>query len=266
VKRVCAYVRVEQSVPVQFKRCGNRADRRERLPATIIIESRRAEAMQTRLVLATFAVGLAAAAPRAGVAADLAPPYEPPAYVAPVFASWTGFYVGLNAGYAFGTSDWDAPALSLNPDGGLVGGTIGYNVQSGSWVFGLEGDIDWADIRDSSTTWGLGACETKADWFATARGRVGYAFNSAMLYATAGGAFAEVKASNATWPSTAKTMAGWTVGGGVEYAFSGNWSAKVEYLYSDLGTFACGVTCGSVTPDDISFTSNMVRGGINYRF
>jgi outer membrane immunogenic protein len=223
--------------------------------------------MQTRLILALLAAALALTAPRAALAADMAPPYQAaPAYVAPVFASWTGLYVGINAGYVFGSSHWDTPVLDPNPDGGVVGGTLGYNVQSGAWVFGLEGDFDWADVRGSVAACALGACETKADWYATVRGRVGYAFGSALLYATGGGAFADVKASNATLPSTSATMAGWTAGAGLEYAFAGNWSAKVEYLYGDLGSFACGVTCGSVTPDQISFTTNLLRGGVNFRF
>jgi outer membrane immunogenic protein len=221
--------------------------------------------MQMKPILSVLAATLALCMPRAAAAADMGLPPPPAAFVSPVFTTWTGFYAGLNAGYAFGTSDWDAPAISADPDGAVVGGTLGYNMQHGSWVFGLEGDFDWADITGSKTC-ALGTCETKADWFATARGRVGYAFNNALIYATGGGAFADVKASNSVWTSTTKTMTGWTAGAGVEYAFQGNWSAKVEYLYSDLGTFDCGATCANVTPGDISYTTSTVRGGINYRF
>ena len=167
--------------------------------------------------------------------------------------------LGINGGYGFGDIDWAAPLLSTDPDGGLAGGTIGYNMQSGSWVFGLEGDFDWADIK-ANTACALGTCQTKTDWFATARGRVGYAaLGNFMPFITGGAAFADVKATNTLFPEVSKTMIGWTAGAGVEYAFGGHWSAKVEYLYSDLGSFDCGVSCGGVPPTDISFTTNMVR-------
>jgi outer membrane immunogenic protein len=224
--------------------------------------------MQMKSFLTILAAAFAIAAPRAASAADMSGPFKAPmpAYAAPAFVGWTGFYAGLNAGYAFGKSDWDSPAISTDPDGAVVGGTLGYNMQSGAWVFGLEGDFDWADISGSVSTCTLGTCESKADWFATARGRVGYAVGSALIFATGGGAFADVKVSNSVWTSTSKTMTGWTLGGGIEYAFMGRWSAKVEYLYSDLGTFDCGATCAFATPGEINVTTSTVRGGINYRF
>jgi outer membrane immunogenic protein len=225
--------------------------------------------MQIKLILTIIATALAALAVTApsAQAADMGPPiYKAPPYAAPVYGIWSGFYVGVNGGYGFGSSDWDFPAVSADPEGGLVGGTIGYNMQTGPWVFGLEGDFDWADMK-GNTNCVIGVCQTKTDWFATARGRIGYAgWSNAMIYFTGGGAFADVKGSSTAFADTSKTMAGWTVGGGVEYAFAGNWSAKVEYLYSDLGSFDCAAACGFVAPDEISYTTNMVRGGINYRF
>jgi outer membrane immunogenic protein len=223
--------------------------------------------MQTRTIFTGVAAAMLLAAPLAARAADmLPPPYRAPAYAPASFAGWTGFYVGINGGYGFGTADWDTPALSTEPDGGLIGGTIGYNMQSGPWVWGLEGDFDWADIK-ASTPCTFGTCATKMDWFATARGRIGYAaFGGLMPFVTGGAAFADVKATNTLFPEVSKTMVGWTAGGGVEYAFRGNWSVKIEYLYSDLGSFDCGASCGGVPPTDIEVTNSVVRGGINYRF
>jgi outer membrane immunogenic protein len=204
-------------------------------------------------------------------AADLprrhAMPVKAPVYEAPY--NWTGFYVGINGGGGWGHSTWSSAAGSngFNPSGGLVGGTIGYNYQMGQTVFGLEGDVDWSDLR-GSTSGGicLGAsCETRNQWLATTRGRVGYSFGRVLPYLTGGAAFGDIKATAAGIGSQTTTRAGWTLGGGAEFAIAGPWSAKVEYLYVDLGKASCGVAaCGAAT--DVSFTSNLVRAGINYRF
>ena len=204
-------------------------------------------------------------------AADLprrhAMPVKAPVYEAPY--SWTGFYIGINGGGGFGHSNW-SNALGTNgfsPDGGVVGGTVGYNYQMGQTVFGLEGDVDWSDIR-GTTTGGVctgTSCETRNQWLATTRGRLGYAFGRFMPYVTGGAAFGDIKASAAGLGSQTTTRAGWTVGGGLEASIAGPWSAKVEYLYVDLGKGNCDATaCGLAT--SASLTSNMVRGGINYRF
>jgi outer membrane immunogenic protein len=194
--------------------------------------------------------------------------YQEPAY-APAF-SWYGFYVGLNAGYGWGTADWSSSvtAGSTSPAGGLFGGTIGFNAQTGAFVFGLEGDVAGNWMRDSNST-GTGICSApgcgiQTSWFATARGRVGYAFDRALLYVTAGGAFGDLQMQTGGLTATAD-RAGWTVGLGVEYAILGPWSAKLEYLYADLGSASCGAaTCGMDTT--VNFTTNMVRFGVNYRF
>lgn len=94
-----------------------------------------------RLILAACAGLLAVVMATPSSAAEIARPvYKSPAFVAPVF-TWTGFYVGVNAGYGFGNSDWD-PGPSFNTKGALVGGTLGYNLQTGSYVWGIEGDFD----------------------------------------------------------------------------------------------------------------------------
>ena len=93
-------------------------------------------------------------------AADIPRPvYKGPRSVV-AYYNWTGFYIGANGGYGWGSSDWKAPVVSVKPKGWLAGGTIGYNYQMGSFVWGLEGDFDWADVADS-TACGAFVCETK---------------------------------------------------------------------------------------------------------
>ncbi|MGH6684013.1 MAG: outer membrane protein [Pseudolabrys sp.] len=223
-----------------------------------------------RFILAACAGLLALAMASPSFAADLPrPAYKAPIYVAPF--SWSGFYIGLNGGYGWGDSDWSSAATAGNakPKGGLIGGTIGYNFQTGVWVWGIEGDFDysWMKGTDSGGTGvctGVG-CETKNTWFGTARGRVGYSFDRWMPYITGGAAFANVKMTPNTGGSETDNRFGWTAGAGLEYAFAGGWSAKVEYLYADLGKANCSAaTCGVST--DVSFKPNIVRVGVNYRF
>ena len=191
--------------------------------------------------------------------------------VRPVIAyyNWTGFYLGINGGYGFGKSDWSAvPTASNKPKGYLIGGTVGYNYQVGSFVYGLEGDIDYADVKDSVACAPGITCETRNRWLATFRGRVGYAFDRWLPYITGGGAYGNVRA-NVTAPvagvtaSASSNQLGWTVGAGLEYAFLSNWSAKIEYLYVDLGSFDTGP---APVVNNVSFKENIVRAGINYKF
>jgi len=221
--------------------------------------------MKTKTILAGIAALMMA--PLAVHGADLPQPYKAPAYVAPAVPSWSGFYIGINGGYGWGKSNWDIPAISLKPAGGLAGGTIGYNFQTGSWVWGVEADLDWSGMKDSTACAG-GTCETKNDWLGTARARIGYAgWNNWLPYITGGAAFGDVKADRSvSGTTTSKTQLGWTAGLGVEYAIRSNWSVKVEYLYADLGKFDCGTACIPVGTDDVSFKTNIVRAGLNYRF
>src|SRR5262245_41348626 len=132
-------------------------------------------------------------------AADLprreAMPVKAPIYSAPY--NWTGFYLGINGGGAWGSSDFSGNFSngSSDPDGGLVGGTIGYNWQLGQTVFGLEGDADWSSVRGSSNCGGGLSCETRSDYLATVRGRLGYAIDRFMPYVTGGLALGNIKAS-----------------------------------------------------------------------
>jgi outer membrane immunogenic protein len=203
-------------------------------------------------------------------AADLprreAMPVKAPIYSAPY--NWTGFYLGINGGGAWGSSDFSGGLGngSSDPDGGMVGGTIGYNWQFGQTVFGLEGDIDWSSVRGSSNC-GLGggfSCETRNDYLATVRGRLGYAFDRFMPYVTGGVAIGNIKASVAGLGSSDETQVGWTVGGGLETAIAGGWTAKIEYLYVDLGN--SDTISGVGLNSDADFTENVVRAGFNYRF
>lgn len=222
--------------------------------------------MLTKLSRTGLAVAALLVAANAANAADLPRgPYKAPAYVAPAYANWTGFYAGINAGYGFGKSNWDFPAVSPSPKGFVGGVTLGYNLQTGLWLWGLEGDIDYSGMKGSSDCPG-GSCETKNSWLGTARGRFGYAgWNNFLPYLTGGAAFGDIKATAPSGASATKTKVGWTVGGGLEYAMWSNWSVKAEYLYVDLGKFDCGLTCGAAS-DNVSFKANIVRAGVNYRF
>jgi outer membrane immunogenic protein len=220
--------------------------------------------MLSRMIQASIAVIALLIVPLAAQAADI--PSKAPAYSAPSYFSWTGFYIGLNGGYGFGTADWPTPPpTSFKATGYLAGVTLGYNYQTGSWVWGLEGDVDYSSLKGTETTV-CGAspgCETKLKYFGTARGRIGYAWDRWLPYLTAGAAFGNIENSGPGGSET-KTKLGWTAGLGVEYAFMGAWSAKLEYLYADLGTMTCS-TCFAVS-QDIKFKANIVRAGVNYRF
>jgi outer membrane immunogenic protein len=218
--------------------------------------------------LSVALIGLAALT-GAAAAADMSrpppAPYYPPAQVAAVY-NWTGFYFGINGGGAFGSSTWDRTG-SFDISGGEIGGTAGYNWQFGQVVAGIEGDFDWADINGTTTTACAAGCKTSDGWLSTVRGRIGYAADRFLPYITAGGAFGNVTAQTPGFASTSSDRAGWTVGAGIEGAISRNWTAKVEYLYVDLGSFNCGLNCGAgLVNDNVSFHTNLLRAGVNYRF
>jgi outer membrane immunogenic protein len=211
-----------------------------------------------RLFLAACAGLLAAMMATPSSAADLPRPvYKGPAFVAPVF-TWTGFYVGVNGGYGWGKSDWDPGVSSFDANGALLGGTLGYNLQTGSFVWGIEGDLDWSGMKGDSA-----GVETKVPWLGTVRGRIGYAFDRFLPYITGGAAVAQIKMDTGAGTDD-ETRVGWTVGAGVEWAFLASWSAKLEYLYADLGNASCDIAACAGT--DVSFKTSIVRGGLNYRF
>ncbi len=202
-------------------------------------------------------------------AADLSRPmYSKAPPMAAPFYNWTGFYLGVNGGGAWGSSTWDSTG-SFDTSGGMVGGTVGYNWQFAPWVFGLEGDIDWANIQGNTNVPGCiaGGCSSENTWLGTARGRVGYAFDRWMPYVTGGAAFGDVQATHPGATGQTSTQLGWTIGAGVEFAIVNNLTAKVEYLHYDLGSFTCGLNCGNgVVNDTVGFSADAVRGGLNLHF
>jgi outer membrane immunogenic protein len=178
----------------------------------------------------------------------------------------------LHGGYAFGETDASPIDDGLSPvdaDGFFGGGQIGYNIQSGMWVFGVEADAAWTglenDVTAGSCLAGVVACEyVEMEWLATVRGRVGYAADRVLLYVTGGLAIAGLNATDfdAGPGSASNTHTGYAVGGGGEYGFTNNISAKLEYLYIDLSdeTYNLG------TPDSVDFSGHFIKAGINYRF
>jgi outer membrane immunogenic protein len=220
-----------------------------------------------RLCVAFIAlVALSGAAAAADLSRSPPPAYYPKAAVMVPVYNWTGFYIGINGGGAFGTSAWDSTG-SRNVSGGLVGGTLGYNYQFGQGVVGVEGDIDWADINGTTTTGCPLGCQTSNTWLSTVRGRLGYAADRFMPFVTGGAAFGDVRATTPGFGTTGSDRTGWTLGGGLEAALAPNWTAKVEYLYVDLGSFNCGLNCGAgLTTDNVSFKTNILRAGVNYKF
>jgi len=220
-----------------------------------------------RILAAGFALGALASAHSAAAAdLSLAPLYKaPPAEVAPVY-NWTGFYLGANGSGGWGHSFWNANTTGINLSGGQAGGTIGYNRQLGNVVFGVEGDIDWSGLKGTSTTAGCpGGCSTSDSWLSTVRGRIGYSFDRVMPYATGGLAVGDIRASAPGFAGGTSTNAGWTLGGGVEVALPGNWSAKAEYLRVDLGGFNC-TGCSAPPTNNVSLQENVFRAGVNYHF
>jgi outer membrane immunogenic protein len=208
------------------------------------------------------------------IAADFPQPMTPEvpaAYLpgtAPVY-NWGGIYFGLNGGYAFGRSSWSGAGLAtgdFSTSGGLVGGTLGVNYQTEEFVFGLETDVDWTGITGSVSNCSFTSenCTTSNDWLGTTRARVGYAADRVLFYGTGGVAYGNVQA-NGNGSTNSSTKAGWTAGAGVEAAFADNWTARIEYLYVDLGSASCGATCGNA-PVSVSFTQNLVRAGVDFKF
>jgi outer membrane immunogenic protein len=211
--------------------------------------------------LAAFAIWLA---PFAVQAADM-PYLKAPLRENVEYYTWSGVYAGLTLGYGWGTSDWDASGFRVDPKGLLYGVTLGANWQAGFVVYGLEGDFSLTDMKQSGDCAGL-ACETKNSWLGTARARLGVSMGALLPYITGGLAVGDIKATLPGFAGGNATAYGWTIGGGLEAALRGALTAKLEYLYVDLGRFDCGLGCGLVTPNDVHLTANIVRFGLNYKF
>lgn len=219
--------------------------------------------------------------------------------------SWTGFYVGVNGGYGWGGRVGDLVAtsgglgilgavaagtipgfLGVRAEGGFGGAQAGYNWQSSHFVFGIEGDIQGAAMKQSLVLTHaaipgffatMHTASSELDWFGTVRGRIGYAWNQVLLYGTGGVAygFTSDSASSQVVPpppfgtgSNSGTRVGWAAGAGVEWAFRPSWSVKGEYLRADLGSSTTRVAFPSGDFIDYRFrhTYDIVRVGINYKF
>jgi outer membrane immunogenic protein len=236
-------------------------------------------------------------APGQANAADMyrAPePFVGGGYKDPPAASWTGFYVGVNGGYAWNATNQDVVATNAahvtatfagaQPEGGFGGGQIGYNWQ-GIWhphlVLGVEADIQGAGIEDTRRSGPSGGviadAKSNTDWFGTVRGRIGYAFDRTLIYGTGGFAFGNVDSRlDAVVPSVGTiarhndTQTGYAAGGGLEYKINSTWSVKGEYQYINLGDeklagVGVGATFG-ITTKDITTDFHTVRAGLNYKF
>ena len=199
----------------------------------------------------------------AASAADLAArPYTKAPALSPA-TNWSGFYIGAMGGYAFDSDN----------GGGFGGGTIGYNWQfpGSQFVFGIEVDAAGASIKDSQTVIvGLAAitAEDKMDALGSVTGRVGVAMDTALFYAKGGYAWANNKLS-VTVPgflsvSDSHVHSGYTIGGGIEYMFAPNWSAKAEYMFTHLDSQTYNLFGLALDSGTAEFSS--VKVGINYHF
>ncbi|MFI5410066.1 outer membrane protein [Kaistia sp. UC242_56] len=253
--------------------------------------------MKHSLLTATAAASVLALGLGGARAADLT--YEPaPVVVAPAAFNWSGFYAGVHAGYAWGSEDDNQSSLfgeppiaqvltdsavadSFDVDGFIGGVHAGYNWQMDQFVFGLEGDLDYANIKGSEGYAGYvtnfdefvtGNLEFESQWQASLRARAGYAFDNFLIYGTGGIAFANAKMSSngnydedgaAFGSDDSNTHVGWTAGVGAEYAFSPNWIARAELRYSDFGHKTYQLLEG---PVDADFTQTAVTVGLSYKF
>ncbi len=214
-----------------------------------------------KVLLATVALVALGMAP--AVAADLAArPYTKAPAIAPIY-NWTGFYIGAMGGY--GSEDTSDFALK----GGFGGGTVGYNWQTGMYVFGIEADAAGADISTSLGIPGLVSADDKIRALGTVRGRVGVTFQQVLFYGTGGFAWADERVSASALGvsiSDTKTRTGWTAGAGVEWMFAPHWSVKGEYLYRSFGSenFFAGTIPGGIDSGTLNIHSGQV--GVNYHF
>jgi outer membrane immunogenic protein len=207
-----------------------------------------------RLLWAAGAAVISAVATAPSFAGDL--PYRrndyyqapPPA----ALFNWTGFYVGANAGYNWGS------AGGTDPSGVAGGFTAGYNYQfSPNTVIGAETDITFSNASDSNA-----GTKFETDYIGTLRARLGYSVGNVMFYGTGGAAYGKGELTVGGL-SNEQVHWGWTVGAGVEAMLTQNVSAKFEYLYVDLGDKTYQTVGG---PASVGYTSSLLRGGVNYKF
>jgi outer membrane immunogenic protein len=199
-------------------------------------------------------------------AADLGAPRAPvaAAVVAPAF-NWTGFYLGAHVGYGFGRTTGITPGLvayPANTTGPLIGGQVGFNYQINQIVLGAEADIALAAITGRNPGVGLPAPVLyRTNMLGSLRARGGIAVDRVLLYVTGGLGFQNASFTNTVGPEK-YTRTGWTLGAGVEYALTQNWTVKGEYAYYNFGTRALGPTYTGTVRSDV----HTVKLGVNYLF
>jgi outer membrane immunogenic protein len=211
-----------------------------------------------------------------------------PAPVAAQVFNWSGFYVGANAGYAWGRATatdtpasngvcWAQCGFQWGPDvDGFTGGLqAGWNVQTQNWLLGIEGDVGYLGLKGIAPDPNAAPAmvEARGGWFATLRGRAGVLFSpSVLVYGTGGVIYADTRTNVFRIPTINTSDAdgwGWTAGAGVEASLSHAWSWKLEYLYYDLGNERVSGLIGATGTTqffDIKQTGHIVRAGLNYRF
>lgn len=203
--------------------------------------------------------------------------------------TWSGLYAGVHVGYAAGKSnlfiagggiggatDLDSP---IDPDGFMGGIHIGFNHEMANrFVLGAEADITYNKVDGLTGLDGGGGgitnlVRSELEWSGSARLRAGYAFDRTLPYITAGVAAAkyEVTAVSAGGPAGeiplhSDTHIGWTVGAGVEHAFTDKWLARVEYRYSDFGSQDLSIAALSPTATSVDLQTHDIRVGLSYKF
>jgi outer membrane immunogenic protein len=210
------------------------------------------------------------------LAADAVVEAPPEVIVAPVF-SWTGGYIGGQVGYLWGDSDFDGDdgsTAELEPDGWLGGVYVGYNYQfDNAVVVGIDADFAWTGADDSVTAFDvtgapIGTLDAELEWEGAVRARLGYAVDRFLPYIAGGVAFGQMSIEPfsllpASLGEDDDTSVGWTLGVGLEYAFTDNIIGRAEYRYTDFGDFDFTVAGGGATAD---LTTNDVRLGIAWKF
>jgi outer membrane immunogenic protein len=202
------------------------------------------------------------------IASDMpvqAPAYKAATVVAPF--GWAGSYIGLQGGYGWGrsrhTDSTGFDSGSFDVDGGIGGITTGYNWQSGTLVYGYESDTSYTGIDGSKAAPCVTKCSTELHWLSNYRLRAGTVWNQYLAYVTGGLAIGTIKAGDGGSSDT-KTRFGWSAGGGIEAALAPKWTAKLEYLYVDLGSKKNYSLAG--VPTEASYQGHVVRVGVNYQF
>jgi outer membrane immunogenic protein len=191
---------------------------------------------------------------------------------------WSGLYVGLQGGYLKGEASHSfsngAPSDDSDPDGFIGGVHAGYNWQSGTFVYGVEGDFEGGDVKGSydHPAGGSSVGTSELNWQGSVRARLGYAFDNALVYVTGGWAIADFDFGGGPSPLPASggysdTLNGWTVGVGGEWAFDRNWTARLEYRYTDFGQASGNLAPGFPGVEmPVDVRTHAVRIGFSYKF